>query len=138
MRVYLGASAAMIAELSRTGQLAPGAEGFAATAPLRAALGEIGDEDLEFALSLAAAEASAAMAGVGPEGRGRRFVVVADVDAAAVEPAADNPGAVAVTTPVALDRVDAVLADPDDIAVHRGVSDELAWYARQEIPDLLA
>jgi hypothetical protein len=138
MRVYLAGSAAMLRRLAEGGPADGPIEGFAATESLVHSLGALSEEDLEFALSLAAAEASAAAVGVGPGARGRRYVVVADVDEDSVVADEDNPGAVTVQASVALSAVDAILADPDDVSLHAGVSDELAWFATQEIEDLLA
>jgi hypothetical protein len=139
MRVYLAGSAAMLRRLVEGGPADGPIEGFAATESLVHSLGALAEEeDLEFALSLAAAEASAAAVGVGPGARGRRYVVVAEVDEDSVVADEDNPGAVTVQASVALTAVDAILADPDDVSLHAGVSDELAWFATQEIEDLLA
>ena len=73
-------------------------------------------EEAEYAALMAAAAASATLL----EGPGRRVVVVAEVD----DPVADIP----------LERVVAVHVDTEDDA---GEDDDLAWYATQEIPDLL-
>jgi hypothetical protein len=137
VRVYLAASAAMLRQFVDEGRIDGRLDGFAATDGLRLSLGSLGDEDLEFALTVAAAEASAAMVGVGPDGRGRRFVVVADVREAAVSLDTDNSGAVVVEGPLTPAEIDSVLADLEDVALHDGISDDLAWFATQEIVDLL-
>jgi hypothetical protein len=138
VRVYLAATAALLKELADHAQVAGPLEGFAATESLRRELGDVSDEDLEFALAIAAGESSAAMVGLDDPGRGRRFVLVADIDGADASADDATPGAVEVRGPVLLAQVDAVLADPEDIALHAGISDELAWFATQEIGDLLA
>jgi hypothetical protein len=138
MRVYVAASAAMLAELADRGEVTGRLDGFAATEALRHELGDVADEELEFALSLAAGEASAALVGLDDAGRGRRFVLVADVDAESVSIDVETPGAVDIRGPVRLRQVAAVLADPADIALHAGISDDLAWFATQELTDLLA
>jgi hypothetical protein len=136
VRVYLAATTAALRTLADRGE-AIGWDGFAATSALHHELGDLADDDLEFALSVAAGEASAAMVGSGSN-RGRRFVVVADLPGADVVAIDDPPGAVRVDGAVSLSQVDALLADPHDIAVHEGVSDDLSWYATQEIGELLA
>jgi hypothetical protein len=77
------------------------------------------DEESEYAALMTAADASAALAPAG----GRRVVVVAEGD----------PG-----RPVPLKRVVAVHADPADRPADADPDDDLAWYATQEVPDLLA
>lgn len=126
MRVYLAATAEHIGALAADGEATGPWEGFAATPGLRAGLADVGDEDLEFALSVAAGEASAAMSA-----EGRRFVVVADLDPSDVVPEPDTPGAVAVAVPLRLHQVDSVLAGESDDA------EALSWYATQEIADLV-
>jgi hypothetical protein len=128
----------MLRQLVDQGQIDGRLEGFAATVELRASLGDLGDEDLEFALTIAAAEASAAMVGVGTGARGRRYVVVADVDEASVSLDGDNSGVVLVDGPLTPGEIESVLADLEDVALHGGISDDLAWFATQEIVDLLA
>ena len=74
------------------------------------------DEESEYAALSAAAEASGALQG----GGGRRVVVVAEV--------ADPDGTVALELVRAVHADVAEGADPDE---------DLAWFATQEIPDLL-
>ena len=74
------------------------------------------DEEAEYAALVAAADASAALQPAGA----RRVVVVAEVG---------REG-----EPVPLRRVVAVHADTEGA----GPDDDLAWFATQEIPDLLA
>ncbi|GAA4696753.1 DUF6912 family protein [Nocardioides nanhaiensis] len=74
------------------------------------------DEESEYAALTAAAEASHALL----QGAGRRVVVVAEVT--------DPDGT------VALEQLQAVHADLADDA---DPDDDLAWFAAQEIPDLL-
>lgn len=73
-------------------------------------------EESEYATLMTAAAASAALL----EGPGRRVVVVAEV----ADPAGDIP----------VERVVAVHVDTEDDADE---DDDLAWFATQEIPDLL-
>jgi hypothetical protein len=132
MRVYLAATSERLRELAegRTGD--DEWNGFAPLDAVGAELGGLGDEELEYALSVAAGEASAAL---GPHvGRARRrLVIVAEVDDASVTPDPDMPGAVAVRGPIALSDVEGILADDGS-----DVGDELGWFGAQEIADLLA
>jgi hypothetical protein len=81
------------------------------------------DEDSEYAALMTAADASATLL----SGAGRRVVVVAEV-----------AGAEAAGRPVPLKRFVAVHADTDDRPADADPDDDLAWYATQEVPDLLA
>ncbi len=74
------------------------------------------DEESEYAALMAAADLSAELIG----GSGRRVVVVAEV--------------VTEGEPIALRRVVAAHADLEDF---RDPDDDLAWFATQEIPDLI-
>jgi hypothetical protein len=140
MRVWLQTSVAALRSLQKTGELAAPQDGYALTQELRDELGRASEEELEYAVSAAAAAASSALwAGTS----GRRVVVVAEVGAAMRQPG--NPaGSVVCTEPISLSQVDAVLVDPEDVTVSgdAGVEPDtdadLAWYATQEIPDLLA
>ena len=110
MRVYLALTRTGLAELHRSGSLPDTTE--RVTAP-----GD--DEESEYDALMTAASLSADLGGPG----GRRVVVVAEM--------ADADGPVAVADVVAVhcdtaDRPDG--ADPDD---------DLAWFATQEIPDLV-
>ena len=139
MRVYLAATVDQLRRLWETSGTDEETEGFAATPELRSALGQLGDDELEFALAVAAAEASAAMGGVGRvEPSHRRVVLVADVDDARVRPDRETPGAVVVGGRVSLSDVVAVLTDPPGTAARARPGDELSWFATQEIGDLLA
>jgi hypothetical protein len=75
------------------------------------------DEESEYAALMAAADASAELIG----GSGRRVVVVAEV--------------VSEGRPIPLRRVVAAHADVDDFT---DPDDDLAWFATQEIRDLVA
>ena len=79
------------------------------------------DEESEYAALMAAADASSALQ---PPAGHRRVVVVADLD--------DPDGG------VPLQRVRAVHADPAPRPADADPDDDLAWYATQEIGDLLA
>jgi hypothetical protein len=111
--------------------------GFAPLESVRAALGGLGDEELEYALGVAAGEASAALGG-GGDRPGRRLVLVAEVDDTAVTEDRDVPGGVVVRAPIGLSDVAAILADDDRDSAGAAAGDELSWFAAQEIADLLA
>ncbi len=124
MRVYIPLDHGGLEGLARCGQLmAEG--GFAVTPAFAQAYGSDDVEELEYAAMMVAAEASAEL--VGADGRRR----VLAVDAAAAEPGGEeHPAAVQLTAPVGL---------ADVAAIHVGESgEELAWYALQELEDVLA
>ncbi len=77
------------------------------------------DEESEYAALMAAAASSAAL----QPGGGRRVVVVVDT------PSLDGP--------IDFADVVAVHCDTDDRPPDADPDDDLAWYATQEIPDLL-
>jgi hypothetical protein len=137
MRVYLAATPDLLRTLVDHGRADSDWQGFAAVDSVRADLGGLGEEELEYALSVAAGEASAAM-GSDPSAPGRRLVLVTHVDDAAVAADPDIPGAVVVHGSIVLADVDAVLADEGPTSVEAGDGDDLAWYGAQEIADLLA
>jgi Family of unknown function (DUF6912) len=135
MRVYLAATRERLRAVAEGSDGADGWAGFAALESVRAELGGLGDEELEYALTVAAGEASAALgpSGDGGRGHGGRLVIVAEVDEAVVTSDPDVPGAVVVRGPIALSDVDAILSDDG-----QGADDELGWFGVQEIADLLA
>jgi hypothetical protein len=137
MRVYLAATADQLRALADGGRADGEWTGFALLESLRVELGGLGDEELEYALGVAAGEASAALgADVGRPGR--RLVLVADVDDAAVTRDPEAPGVVVVRGEIALSDVDAILADEGPHSAGAAAGDELGWFAAQEIADLLA
>ena len=111
-RVYLPATLALLADWHAMGQVPADVDRLVAPDE---------DEDSEYAALMGAADASWQLLGRA----GRRVVVVADV----ADPGAN--GAVRWREVVAVHADDAERgpdADPDD---------DLAWYATQEVPDLL-
>ena len=139
MRVYVAATTSQLRELVETGTISAELVGFAATEALAAEFKDSSTDEVEYALSVAAAEASAALLGAGPAApSGRRVVVVADLPESAVRPDPSTPGGVQVAEGLELRHVDAVLADPVDISSPADLTNDLAWYATQEISDLLA
>lgn len=111
-RVYLPATLALLADWHAAGAVPADADRLVAP-------GE--DEDSEYAALMGAADAAQQLLG----GVGRRVVVVAEVDAP------DGAGA------VRWRHVVAVHADVDDRPAGADPDDDLAWYATQEVPQLL-
>ncbi len=111
MRVYVPATLTVLAALSEYGELPPATDRFVAA------------DDSEEAEYDALTEAAAASAGM-LAAMGRRVVIVADV------PDPDGP--------VPVNLVVAVHADPEAVDPAKGDFPDLAWYATQEIEDLLA
>jgi hypothetical protein len=107
-RLYLPATLATLAEYAERGEIPADVDGL--TSPDET-------EDGEYATLMEAAAASRALL----DGPGRRVVLVAEVE---------HRG-----RPVPLDRVVAVHVDTVDGAAE---DDDLAWYATQEIPDLIS
>ncbi len=109
-RVYVPTTLALLRDGWATGSIVPGSEPYVADAD---------DEVSEYSALMAAADDSAALLG----GPGRRVVLVAEV----TDPAA----------PIAVRDVVALHADPVERPAGADPDDDLAWYATQEIPDLL-
>jgi hypothetical protein len=158
MRVYLPSTLPRLARDLQAGEIEPVAA-YAVTPALREAYASGDTEELEYVALLAAARASLALLADDPQAPPRRVVLAAEVpDAAAI--AAGHPAAVAVAGPIPVtklasahvddaeaiqDVAKAVAALPaadagDDDAefdVDQAEGHELAWYATQELPDLL-
>jgi hypothetical protein len=107
-RVYVPATRALLARWHAEGMVPAGASRTTATGD---------DEDSEYDALMAAAAASSDL---DPEG-GRRVVVVAEVASDAI--------------PMA--EVVAVHCDTEDRDAEDDADDDLAWFATQEIPDLI-
>jgi hypothetical protein len=136
-RVYVPATVDDLAELAASRRLRAGACGYAATRAVQVELAGYTDEELEFALCTAAAESSTQVLLAAGEVSGRRVVLVLEVPDGSVTTTDDTAGEVAVARGVGIDRVEAILADAGDVplATERGA---LAWFAVQELADLLA
>ncbi len=157
-RVYLPSSLRHLRDAVVSGGLGPAPLiGHAVTDRLRAAYGDAGEEEWEYAALTVAAQDSLAL--VGEDTAARRVVVVADV-AAAVLVAGAEDSLVEVDEVVPLRLVASVHVDSDDAgddvaaaaaawtrategdpaalaAVDRCLDHELGWYATQEIAALL-
>jgi hypothetical protein len=159
VRIYVPTTVAGLAALHTTGRLAPAPlTAHAVTPALRAAWPGADDEELEYAVLMAAAFDSLQLI-AGSSGEPRRVVVVADVEDSATAPGAEDT-AVTVSVDVPISRCSAVHVDDADaegevvLALRRLpdaaagderaladvslVEHELMWFATQEIPDLLA
>ncbi|MDO9458242.1 hypothetical protein [Nocardioides sp.] len=110
-RIYLPTTLDRLRAAWAAGSLEPGDD---------VVVAEGDDEESEYAALMTAADASTALLA----GPGRRVVVVADVG---------DP-----QHPVPLKRVVAVHADTADRPADADPDDDLAWYATQEVPDLLS
>ncbi len=110
---------------------------YAATESVRRTLPDIGDDEAEYALVSAAAEASQQLLTDDFHKRGCRVVVVAEMPYASVQEDAEHPGAVLVVAPIERQQISAVLADSSAVTL-AGTQEDLCWFATQEIPQLLA
>lgn len=161
MRVYVPSTHAGLRELAGSGGLGPGPlVGYAVTGSLRESYAEGDEEELEYVAMTAAARAALTLLAREPDEPPRRVVVAVDVDEAV--PNADlGPAGVELPHVVSMRDVAALHTDTDDAAddvtaavevLRRGgprdpdeeflldapEGYELAWFATQEIGDLLA
>jgi hypothetical protein len=158
VRIYVPTTVAGLAALHATGRLAPAPiSAHAVTAALRGSWPGADEEELEYAVLMAAAFDSLQLIAAG-SGEPRRVVVVADVADADTRPGPEDTAVIA-TAEVSLGQCSAVHVDdadaegeivlaltrlPDAAAGdERALADvslvehELMWFATQEIPDLL-
>src|SRR5262245_30948589 len=139
MRVYVPTTLERLHGWYHDDVLAPPVAGWAVTDALRAEFPDLDDEESEYAVSTAAAESSQQLLLDDLRKRGRRVVVVAELPYSVLEADEESPGAVTVVTPLKGRRSPAVLADAADVPLTGpGEVDDLAWFASQEIPELLA
>ena len=139
MRVYIPASWGQLEELTRGEVLF--ADGHAVTDEVRAELADSDDDELEYVVLGMAASDAIPLAGA----RRRRVVLAADTDATATgalsEVSLSRPVSLADVAAVHVDAEDAMddvaAAAVDDSLVEKALDHELAWYAVQEISDLL-
>ncbi len=139
VRVYVPATLGALERFVEAGGIGPSpVHGHAATDWLRDAWSDASEEEWAYAALMAAADdAAVLLADSRAEGeRPRRVVVVAEVDGVTED---RESTAVTVDTAIALRLVQAVHADTEDVdpSVPQALGD-LAWFAVQEIPDLLA
>ncbi|NUS51009.1 MAG: hypothetical protein HOQ22_08230 [Nocardioidaceae bacterium] len=155
MRVYVPSSFLKLRAIVLSDGIGPAPfSAHGVTDALRAAYPDGDDEDWEYAATSAAAESSVAV--LTEDDKARRVVVAVDVPSARPV-GGDDPTMVTVDDVVPMRKVAAVLADTEDAeddvdaardALAAGADDvadrlercrdhELAWYANQEIADLL-
>ena len=118
MRIFLPATLADLRTLAEGRPLEHRAA-YAATSALAAAYPEADEEELEYAVLMAAAEDCAGETAI---------VIAADADANAD---ASTPGAVALAGEIGIERI-------ASFHVGSAADDDLAWYATQELSDLIA
>jgi hypothetical protein len=162
MRVYLGMTLTQLADAVAQGGFGPPTLGYAVTPALREWYAEGDQEELEYAAMAAAARGSLYQLRHDPDAPRRRVVVAAEVpDGMVAANPAEGRAAVTISAAVPLEAIDAVhVDDPAAMDAVRAAAEavveadagdedasfvvdeagahELMWYARQEIPDLLA
>jgi hypothetical protein len=137
MRVFAPVTVDQLTALDADGGLTDPIAGYAVTARLRQQLGDLDEEEVEFAVTTAAAEAaydSLTDAGVSS---GRRIVVVAEVADEDATEDNESPGLVTVQPGLLRRQLAAVLADPAELVLAEASAAELGWYGAQEISILL-
>ncbi|MFY9913230.1 MAG: hypothetical protein WAK18_01080 [Nocardioidaceae bacterium] len=137
MRIYVPTTFDRLRGWYDSGVLASPVAAYAATESVRQTIPDIGDDEAEYAIVSAAAEASQQLLTDDFHEHGRRVVVVAEMPYASVESDPDHPGAVTVVAPIEREQISAALADGHPVALS-GHLDDLSWFATQEIPQLLA
>lgn len=165
MRVYLPTTLPGLADVARErGFRSQALDAYAVTPALREWYAEGDLEELEYAAMTAAARRCLRLLAQDPSASRRRVVVAADVPDAVVEPSGDlgrDPAAARLTSAVGwLDIVSAHVDDPDaeldveaavqalpaadtgdhdaEFTVDAAEAHELAWYAVQEIADIVS
>ena len=132
VRVYVPVTSSSLAALVADGRLDGPLRAHAVTPALREGWPDADEESWEYAALMAAAGSSAELRGSAD--RPRRMVVAADVPSC--EPVdGQDPTAVVVPTDLPWRTVAAAHVDTTDQAPE---DDDLAWFATQEIPDLLS
>ncbi|MDQ1694665.1 MAG: hypothetical protein QOJ03_18 [Frankiaceae bacterium] len=160
MRVYLAATLPALARWLADGQAPPG-PAHAVTPALREWYREGSEEEMEYVASLAAGRSCLDLLAVDLDAPRRRVVVAAEVADLDVAPAGPGRSGVVVGAPVPVSRWASALVDDEDseavvsaavtalggavagdddaaFALDEAGATELAWYAVQELPDLLA
>lgn len=133
-RVYVPVTAGALAELVTQGRLPGPLDAHAVTDALRTEWPEGDEEQWEYAALAAAADESWQTRGTEDQ---RRRVIAADV--ASVEPRGNEVTGVRVVTDLVWKHVAAAHVDTDDLAAgpDQDGGPELAWFATQEIADLV-
>jgi len=160
VRVYLPATLPLLRAWLDAGR-APGAPAYAVTPALREWYREADEEEMEYAAAQAAARGSLALLAEEPMAPRRRVVLAADVAEADVAALGEPRAGVVIGVPVVVALWASALVDHEDadgvvsvaasaltraelgdedakFAVDEADAYELAWYAVQELPNLLA
>ena len=134
LRVYLPTTRAGLARAGRDRPVPGPLAAHAVTEALRREWPDADDEQAEYAALMAAAATSRELAAA--TGERRRTVLAADVADEAVVPVTSevDPTLVTLTADVSWRQVAAALVDVADDAAD---DDDLAWFATQEIADLI-
>lgn len=133
VRVYVPTTSRALAELVREGRWTGPVRAHAVTEALRSEWPDAEEESYEFAVLLTAGEESWTLRAEGD--RPRRHVVVAEVSAA--EPVAGELTLVEIAGDVTWKRVASAHVDTEDWTSTPDFDEDLAWFATQEIPDLV-
>jgi hypothetical protein len=163
MRVYLPSTLPALAKDLKNGEIAPAPlRAFAVTPALREAYASGDEEELEYVATIAAARQSLRLLAGDPSAPRRRAVLAADIPDRQVSwsPDDDEPAAVLVSAPVPVTavvsgHVDTAEAEADVAAAADAIASadagdedaeftvdgaegyELAWYATQELVDVV-
>jgi hypothetical protein len=134
VRVYVPAHLETLARISEEGGIGPSpVYAHAVTGWLRDSWPEAEEDEWEYAALMAAADESAGS--LARDARPRRVVIVAEVEAVTEDA---ESTVVTVDTAIPMRLVRAVHADTDDIDPTSPENlEDLAWFAVQEIPDLI-
>jgi len=132
-RVYVALTSSTLADLVASGRLAAPIRAHAVTPTLVGELPGADDEELEYAATCAAADDS--WDARGGSDAPRRYVLAADVPAAV--PVDDDVTTVRVDSNIAMADVAALHCDVVDLSYDQLEHVELAWFATQEIADLV-
>jgi hypothetical protein len=129
-RVYVPVTRAQLADLVEVGKLVGPRSAHAVTPRFRASWPGVDEEELEYAALGAAAQASWRMRGSGNPAR--RHVIAADVPLE--DSGAGEVATAVVIGDVSLPNVASLHVDLQDVT---DLEDDLAWFAPQELADLL-
>jgi hypothetical protein len=161
VRIYVPSTLPRLAGELRAGLIDP-VTAFAVTPSLREAYASGDTEELEYVALLAAARASLELLAADPQAPPRRVVLAAEVaEDSASNSSTGHPATIVVSGPVPVAKLAAAHIDDAEAAqdvknavaalsaadagdedaeftVDQAEGHELAWYATQELPDLLA
>jgi len=132
IRAYVPLTSSSLASLVADGRLAGPVKAHAVTPALRAELPGADEEELEYAATYAAADESWDLRGESDSPR--RFVAAVDVPA--VTPLPDDITTVEVPEGITMTHIAALHCDTSDVTFEQ-LEGELAWFATQEIADLV-